>query len=288
VSIAGIVWAQMAADLVLLHGFTQTGASWQPVREALAGRYRALTPDLPGHGAFAERPASFSATDAYLRAIVDGPYVLTGYSMGGRIALHAALSLGARVTRLVLIGASPGLADPAERAARRADDDKLADRIEAIGVDAFVREWGAQALFAGICKTLRSGGRLHAQCGGGPNLHRAHELAEEIMHSSTFVRFFGDWPGPWEFADAEVTAERLKTAGFVDIETSLEEASTTLATEADYREFVTTVIYHPHLERLPDASLKQAFIDRVTELAATEPVPFTLDYWRLNMQGRKP
>ena len=149
-SIAGIVWAQMAADLVLLHGFTQTGGSWQPVREALAGRYRALTPDLPGHGAFAERPASFSATDAYLRAIVDGPYVLTGYSMGGRIALHAALSLGARVTRLVLIGASPGLADPAERAARRADDDKLADRIEAIGVEAFVREWSAQALFAGI------------------------------------------------------------------------------------------------------------------------------------------
>jgi trans-aconitate 2-methyltransferase len=145
-----------------------------------------------------------------------------------------------------------------------------------------------QALFAGICKALRSRGRLHAQCGGGPNLRRAHELAEEVMHSSAFERFFGDWPGPWEFANAEVTADRLKQAGFVDIDTSLEEASTTLATEADYREFVTTVIYHPHLERLPEASLKQAFIDRVTELAAKEPVPFTLDYWRLNMQAKKP
>ena len=80
----------------------------------------------------------------------------------------------------------------------------------------------------------------------------------------------------------------MKEAGFVDIDTNLEEAPTTLATEADYREFVTTVIYHPHLERLPDAALKQAFIDRVTELAAQEPVPFTLDYWRLNMQARKP
>ena len=108
------------------------------------------------------------------------------------------------------------------------------------------------------------------------------------MHSSAFERFFGDWPGPWEFANAEVTADRLKKAGFVDIDTSLEEAPTTLATEADYREFVTTVIYHPHLERLPEASLKQAFIDRVTELAAKEPVPFTLDYWRLNMQAKKP
>jgi hypothetical protein len=42
-----------------------------------------------------------------------------------------------------------------------------------------------------------------------------------------------------------------------------------------------------HLERLPDPTLKQAFIDRVTELSAREPVPFTLDYWRLNMQARK-
>src|SRR4029453_8253866 len=145
-----------------------------------------------------------------------------------------------------------------------------------------------RALFGGIVKALRSGGRLHAQCGGGPNLHRAHELAEQVMHSSAFERFFGDWPGPWEFANADVTADRLKQAGFVDIETNLEEAPTTLASEADYREFVTTVIYHPHLERLPEASLKHAFIDRVTELAAKEPVPFTLDYWRLKMQAKKP
>jgi len=141
----------MPADLVLLHGFTQTGRSWQPVRHALAGRYRSVAPDLPGHGDFAgRRPASFAACDAYLRALADAPFTLVGYSMGGRIALHAALSLGARVARLVLIGASPGLADPAERAARRAADDALADRIEAIGVEAFVREWSAQPLFADL------------------------------------------------------------------------------------------------------------------------------------------
>ena len=42
-------------DLVLLHGFTQTGRSWQAIGHALAGRYRPATPDLPGHGNFAER-----------------------------------------------------------------------------------------------------------------------------------------------------------------------------------------------------------------------------------------
>jgi trans-aconitate 2-methyltransferase len=143
------------------------------------------------------------------------------------------------------------------------------------------------SLFDGIFAALRSGGKLHAQCGGGPNLRRAHQLAEQIMHAPPFAPYFASWPGPWEFANAEVTAERLAKAGFVEVETSLEEAPTTLATEEDYREFVTTVIYHPHLQLLPNEELRQAFLDRVTELAAKEPVPFTLDYWRLNMQARK-
>jgi 2-succinyl-6-hydroxy-2,4-cyclohexadiene-1-carboxylate synthase len=141
----------MPADLVLLHGFTQTGRSWRPLRHALAARYRAIAPDLPGHGEFAERrPASFAACDAYLRALASERFTLAGYSMGGRVALHAALSLGKRVERLVLIGASPGLADPAERTARAAEDAALADHVEAIGLEAFVREWGAQPLFAGM------------------------------------------------------------------------------------------------------------------------------------------
>lgn len=145
-----------------------------------------------------------------------------------------------------------------------------------------------QALFAGIFDALKRGGRLHAQCGGGPNLKRAHELAEIVMHAEPFAPYFADWPGPWEFANAAITASRLRDAGFAGIDTNLEEAPTTLANEADYREFVTTVIYHPHLDRLPGAELKQAFIDRVTELSSKEDTPFTLDYWRLNMAARKP
>jgi trans-aconitate 2-methyltransferase len=145
-----------------------------------------------------------------------------------------------------------------------------------------------QALFDNILRTLRPGGRLMAQCGGGPNLARAHALAGQLMRAEPFAPFFSDWPGPWEFANAEVTARRLQRAGFSEVVTSLEEAPTTLATEADYREFVTTVIYHPHLDRLPDPQLKQAFIDRVTELSAREEAPFTLDYWRLNINATKP
>ncbi len=144
------------------------------------------------------------------------------------------------------------------------------------------------ALFTGIFRALRSGGRLHAQCGGGPNLARAHQLAEQVMRAEQFAHFFTDWPGLWEFANAEVTAARLRAAGFVDVDTNLEVAPTTLASEVDYREFVTTVIYHPHLERLPSAALKRQFMDRVTVLSSRADPPFTLDYWRLNMAARKP
>ena len=139
----------MPPTLLLLHGFTQTRQSWRPVMAALGGRRRAIAPDMPGHGLAAARPASFAACTGYVRALGGDRFALAGYSMGGRVALNAALALGSRLDRLVLIGASPGLADPGERAARRAADDALADRIEAIGVEAFAREWASLPLWEG-------------------------------------------------------------------------------------------------------------------------------------------
>lgn len=145
-----------------------------------------------------------------------------------------------------------------------------------------------EALFAGIFAALRPGGRLFAQCGGGPNLHQAHALAESVMHRESFAEYFHDWPAPWLFADDAVSRARLDAAGFVDVRTSLEEAQTTLADEQSYREFVTTVIYHAHLARLPHGALRARFLDEVTALAAAQDPPFTLDYWRLNLEGRRP
>jgi trans-aconitate 2-methyltransferase len=143
------------------------------------------------------------------------------------------------------------------------------------------------ALFRHLHDALRPGGRLHAQCGGGPNLAHAHALAEAVMAQPPFAPHFAGWPGVWEFASAEATASRLSAAGFTDVVTTLVEAPTTLATEADYRAFVTTVIYHPHLAQLPD-DLRGPFIDAVTARAAAESPAFTLDYWRLNMTATRP
>jgi 2-succinyl-6-hydroxy-2,4-cyclohexadiene-1-carboxylate synthase len=143
--------------LVLLHGFTQTRQSWRRTIAALDGRYRAIAPDLPGHGLLSERrPASLAAVLAYLAALIDEPHALAGYSMGGRIALHAALARPELVTRLVLLGASPGLADPGERTSRRAADDALADRIEQIGVERFAAEWAELPLWEGQPERVRA------------------------------------------------------------------------------------------------------------------------------------
>ena len=140
----------MARDVVFLHGFTHTGASWDPVVAALGERYRAFAPDIRGHGASSElEPVTLPAVLGDLARLAPERFTLVGYSMGGRIALHAALAFGARIDRLVLIGASPGLGDAEERAARRASDERLADEIERSSIEAFARRWAQTPVLAG-------------------------------------------------------------------------------------------------------------------------------------------
>jgi 2-succinyl-6-hydroxy-2,4-cyclohexadiene-1-carboxylate synthase len=133
--------------VVLVHGFTQTLASWDPLAARLAARRRVVRVDLPGHGGSAAVRAGFAET-AELLGQAGGRAAYVGYSLGGRLCLRLALDRPDLVTRLVLIGASPGIADPAERQARRAADEALARELERDGVERFLRRWLAQPLFA--------------------------------------------------------------------------------------------------------------------------------------------
>lgn len=117
---------------------------------ALGERYRALAPDIRGHGdASARRPVTPGAVLADLEALEAPRFTLAGYSMGGRIALHAALAMPDRVERLLLIGASPGLADASDRAARRKADERLADELEQLPISELARRWAATPVLAG-------------------------------------------------------------------------------------------------------------------------------------------
>jgi 2-succinyl-6-hydroxy-2,4-cyclohexadiene-1-carboxylate synthase len=135
--------------LVLVHGFTQTGRSWCHVTPALAETFDVITVDCPGHGRSSAITAGLVDGAALLGA-AGGRATYLGYSMGGRLTLHLALAQPALVERLVLLGATAGIDDPAERAARRAADDALAASIERDGVDAFLERWLAQPLFRGL------------------------------------------------------------------------------------------------------------------------------------------
>jgi 2-succinyl-6-hydroxy-2,4-cyclohexadiene-1-carboxylate synthase len=142
----------MAPTVVFLHGFTHTGRSWHPVIAALGERYTSVADDIRGHGDASERvPVSLEAViDDVVAAAGPERYTVVGYSMGGRIALHAALAAGDRVERLVLIGASPGIADQGERSARQRTDEELADEIERSSIDEFARRWAQTPVLAGL------------------------------------------------------------------------------------------------------------------------------------------
>lgn len=140
----------MPEPLVLLHGFGGTHRSWDALRALLpAQRYRPVVAcDLPGHGSRgSQRPVDWAAcVEAVLADAPPGRFVLAGYSLGGRVAQHVAVAAPERVARLVLISASPGLADGAARAAA---DDALAEELETMTAGQFADRWIAQPIFAG-------------------------------------------------------------------------------------------------------------------------------------------
>jgi 2-succinyl-6-hydroxy-2,4-cyclohexadiene-1-carboxylate synthase len=141
----------MAPTVVFLHGFTHTGRSWHPVIAALGERYTSVADDIRGHGDASERvPVRLEAVIDDVLASAPERFMLVGYSMGGRIALHVALAAGDRVERLVLIGASPGIADPLQRVERRRSDEQLADEIERSSIDEFARRWARTPVLAGL------------------------------------------------------------------------------------------------------------------------------------------
>jgi 2-succinyl-6-hydroxy-2,4-cyclohexadiene-1-carboxylate synthase len=142
--------------LLLLHGFTGSAANWRPLLPAFAAHFRVIAVDLLGHGrsAHPSDPARYRMplAAADLLALLDALAIerahLLGYSMGGRLALYTAVRFPQRVASLILESSSPGLATQAERAARRAQDEALADWIEAHGVAAFVARWEQLPLWA--------------------------------------------------------------------------------------------------------------------------------------------
>jgi SAM-dependent methyltransferase len=143
------------------------------------------------------------------------------------------------------------------------------------------------ALFRNVFASLKKGGWLHAQCGGGPNLARLRERVRSLSRAPEFAHWLADFPEPWFFSDAEGAASRLRTAGFEGIETGLEPASFAASNSREFQDYLRTFVLHRHLELLPQPALRDSFARQVADASARDDPPWTLDYWRLNLRARK-
>lgn len=166
------------SQLTFLHGFTQTGQSWEPVVSQLRDRHSCSLIDAPGHGG---SPDGTRSLDDCADDILDtmDKSVLIGYSMGARMALSTAARHcpSDKITGLVLVSGTPGIDSFKERSARVTSDESLANRIEEIGVPAFVDEWLALPMFAGLTgATAQRSLRLE---------NTARGLADSLRHAGT-------------------------------------------------------------------------------------------------------
>jgi 2-succinyl-6-hydroxy-2,4-cyclohexadiene-1-carboxylate synthase len=124
--------------VLFIPGFMQRGDAWRPVAELLPERYPSTMLDHGEH--------SF---EGRLREIEgSGASVLVGYSLGGRLALRAALRSPESYRALVLVGTTAGIEEGPLRVARAEADEKLASWMEAMPMEDIVGLWERQPLFA--------------------------------------------------------------------------------------------------------------------------------------------
>lgn len=203
--------------VLLLHGFTGSSEVWDGrILDRLSEGRRVIAVDLPGHGRslISSNPARIDilAVVELLSETLDAHRIPVadwiGYSMGGRIALAAAVQRPERVRRLVLESASPGLEAEPERARRRTEDRALADKLEELGIDWFVGYWMEQPLFASQ-RALKAQVRAEA---------RSRRLRNNPQHLAAALRALGAGSQPPLWSDlSEVRQEILLLTGEADL-----------------------------------------------------------------------
>jgi 2-succinyl-6-hydroxy-2,4-cyclohexadiene-1-carboxylate synthase len=156
----------------MLHGFTQTSRLWGPFGDLLAQNHTLIGIDLPGHAGSdavrADLPTTASLVhDAVVATVGSGPCGLLGYSLGARVALHVVTATDLDVGRLILIGGTGGIEDPALRQKRREGDETTAAALEVSGdVAAFIARWLSNPMFAQLADAAQSEERLRNTAAG--------------------------------------------------------------------------------------------------------------------------
>lgn len=147
-------------EIVALHGWLGKPQDWNEVLTGSLLRYKWIIPTLPGHEqartySSPEHPFSFAELSASLLEQIHTQHGIQqrtwlGYSMGGRLALHAACTFPQWFEALFLESCQPGIVDSTARTQRYTLDQKRALSIRNEGLEHFVQHWYQAPLFASL------------------------------------------------------------------------------------------------------------------------------------------
>ena len=180
--------APAPVELWCLHGAVGMASDWRPVAKILANDgistravdlWRFLQCEsvpMPEFGKRLNADAEGEVSRGQRR-------VLIGYSMGGRLALHALLE-GGPWEAAVIISANPGIRDPQEASERRAKDTVWATQALTRSWDEFLSEWNSQPVLGGAMRDEREDKKL---------IQRRREIARSFVDWS-----IGNQQSLWE------------------------------------------------------------------------------------------
>ena len=145
--------------LVLLHGFTGTGADWDAFIPALSAKYRLIVPDLRGHGRSLNPSGRFTTHELAedVIALLDRLHIdhadAIGVSMGAMTLLHMATMEPDRLGSMILVSGTPYFPEQARAIYRRNNPDSIPrERLEAM----------ARAHSGGVPQVLQLMRQFHA------------------------------------------------------------------------------------------------------------------------------
>lgn len=146
-----ILW--FVTKLFCIHGNFQTPSVWKPLAENLKAR----NVNLDVIPVYIEN-YSFDGFDRWVDDFcncienkeVQEKYFLLGYSLGGRLALHASLHNPNLWKSVIVVGADPGLESEEKKKLQLDKDRNWAERLKREPLEKLVDEWDAQSVFCGI------------------------------------------------------------------------------------------------------------------------------------------
>ena len=161
--------------------------------------------------------------------------------------------------------------------------EKTADGVFSAATFHWVSDRGK--MFDRLCAALKPGGWLVAQAGGGKTLEGFWRVADAVLAREPFAEHLKGFKRQQDYLDPEITRDQMRAAGFAEIDVKLQDAPVEFPDGAAFCEFIKTVNFKNHVEKLP-TELRGRLLDEVAEESMRSEWPLTLDYQRINMRAR--